>query len=108
MIRKGDKMELTEKMNFTNEIKEGVVLVDFFATWCGPCRMLIPVLDELDSSREDIKIIKVNVDQNIELAQQYNVHGVPYLVLFKDGQKVAETSGFRPKEALEQWIDQNR
>lgn len=101
-------MELTEKMNFVEEIKEGVVLVDFFATWCGPCRMLIPVLDELDSSREDIKVVKVNVDQNIELAQQYNVHGVPHLVLFKDGQVVAESSGFRPKDALEKWIDQSR
>ena len=96
-----------EKHNFEDEIKEKIVLVDFYASWCGPCRMLMPILEELSNERKDIKILKVNVDQNIELANKFAVRGVPYLILFKNGKEVAQASGFRPKEVLAKWIDQN-
>ncbi len=93
--------------DFLNEVSSGVVLVDFYASWCGPCRMLAPVLEELANERKDIKVLKVNVDANQTLAQDYNVMGVPHLVLFKDGKQVAQTSGFRPKDALLAWVDEN-
>ena len=96
-----------EKHNFEDEIKEKIVLVDFYASWCGPCRMLMPILEELSNERKDIKILKVNVDQNIELANKFAVRGVPHLILFKNGKEVAQASGFRPKEVLAKWIDQN-
>ncbi len=92
--------------DFLNEVSQGIVLVDFYASWCGPCRMLAPVLEELAKERSDIKVVKVNVDANNTLAQNYNVMGVPHLILFKAGNQVAETSGFRPKDALIAWIDE--
>jgi len=93
--------------DFVNEVSQGTVLVDFYADWCGPCRMLAPVLDEVAEEKKDLKIIKVNVDANPQLAQDYGVLGVPYLILFKNGDPVAQTSGFRPKEALLEWLLEN-
>lgn len=81
--------------NFENEtlVKSGVTLVDFFATWCGPCQMLGPVLDEL-SDNVDYKIVKVDVDQASDLAAQFRVRSVPTMVIFKDGQPVETLVGF--------------
>ena len=81
------------------------VLVDFFATWCGPCKMLAPVLDELSEDREDIKVVKVDVDQALELAQQYKVVVVPTLLLFKNGEVANKSMGFMEKKDLEKFID---
>ena len=80
-------------------------LVDFFATWCGPCKMLAPVLDELSEDREDIKVVKVDVDQALELAQQYKVAAVPTLLLFKNGEVANKSMGFMEKKDLEKFID---
>lgn len=93
--------------DFVNATKEGTVLVDFYAEWCGPCRMLAPVLEELQAQKSDIKVVKVNVDANQTLAHDYGVIGVPYLILFKNGDPVAHTSGFRPIDALIEWIEAN-
>lgn len=82
------------------------VLVDFFATWCGPCKMLAPVLEGLESSREDILVGKVDVDKEGGLARQFSISAVPTLLLFKDGKEVRRSSGFLPREALEQFIDE--
>ena len=90
--------------DFLNEVKEGLVLVDFYASWCGPCQMIMPVLDELQSELTDVKIIKVNVDANQNLAQDYGVMGVPSLILFKNGNQVDQIQGFRPKEFLIDWL----
>lgn len=92
---------------FAKEVEKGKTLVDFYATWCGPCRMLGPVIEEVDKERDDLKVITVNVDENLELAQKYGVMGVPHLLVFKNGDPVAESSGFRPKEILLNWIDEN-
>ena len=81
------------------------VLVDFFATWCGPCKMLAPVLDELSEDREDIKVVKVDVDQALELAQQYKVAAVPTLLLFKNVEVANKSMGFMEKKDLEKFID---
>lgn len=88
--------------------KDEVVLVDFFATWCGPCKMIAPVLEDIASSRDDIKIVKIDVDQNQDLAMRYGVMSIPTLILFKNGKPVAQQLGFMPKELLLKWIDNNR
>ncbi len=95
--------------NFNEEIANGVVLVDFWATWCGPCKMIAPVLEEIDAEIGDqVKIVKVDVDNNQATAAEYQVMSIPTLLLFKDGQQVAKTVGFQPKEALVEFINSNK
>lgn len=94
--------------NFNELINSGEVLVDFFATWCGPCRMLSPVLEELSSDRLDVKIIKIDVDECPNLARMFGVMSIPTLILFKDGKEVAKENGFMPKEALVDWMNNYR
>lgn len=81
------------------------VLVDFWATWCGPCRMLAPVVDEVSAQySEDLVVGKVDVDKCPELAKQFRVMSIPTLILFKDGKVVDQKLGFMPKDALEDMI----
>ena len=94
--------------NFNEMTGKGLVLVDFFATWCGPCKMLGPVLEDMASDRDSIDIVKVDIDESMNLARQYGIMSVPTLVLFKDGQVVAQTNGFQPKESIQQFIDNNK
>lgn len=94
--------------DFKEQVKDGIVLVDFFATWCGPCKMQSPILEEIKEDRSDIKIMKVDVDQETELAREYGVMSIPTLILFKDGKEVAKNVGFMPKEVLIQWITDHR
>lgn len=94
--------------NFQDMTSQGLVLVDFFATWCGPCKMLGPVLEDMASDRDSIDIVKVDIDESMNLARQYGIMSVPTLVLFKDGQVVAQTSGFQPKESIQQFIDDHK
>ncbi len=93
---------------FNNEIKEGIVLVDFYATWCGPCKMQSPIIDSLKEERSDIKIMKVDVDKEEDVARTYGIMSIPTLMLFKDGKEVAKNVGFMPKEVLTDWINENR
>lgn len=97
-----------ENEDFNEEVKEGVVLVDFFATWCGPCKMMGPVLEDLASNRDSIKVAKVDVDKFESLARTYGVMSIPTLVLFKNGQAVATKVGFTALPLLNEWIDSNR
>lgn len=84
----------------------GTYLVDFWAEWCGPCRQISPILDEIASEREGkITIAKVNIDQNPDTPQKYGVRGIPTLILFKDGEPVSTKVGSLPKSKLVEWID---
>ncbi|MDA1674976.1 thioredoxin [Bacillus cereus group sp. TH152-1LC] len=91
--------------NFSEETSKGLVLVDFWAPWCGPCKMIAPVLEELDSRMGDeVKITKVNVDENPETAAKFEVMSIPTLLVLKDGSVVDTVIGFRPIDALEEVI----
>ena len=103
----GKTVKVTDK-TFQDEIlgSDVPVLVDFWAEWCGPCRMIGPALEELASEYEGkIKIAKVNVDENPGLPAQFGVRGIPALFMFKDGQVVSNKVGAAPKAALQNWID---
>ncbi|HHW69034.1 MAG TPA: thioredoxin [Tenericutes bacterium] len=91
--------------NFNELIKGEKVLVDFFATWCGPCRMLAPVLDEIAEERSGVSIVKVDIDKCEEIARQFGVMSVPTLILFKNGEMVAKNTGYVPKELLIEFIE---
>ncbi len=82
----------------------GTVLVDFWANWCGPCRMLGPELEQLATDRPDVTVAKVDVDENMSLAAAYGVESIPMLLVFKNGQLVNKSVGFIPRPELEQLI----
>ena len=90
------------KDNFISEVlnAESKVLLDFWATWCGPCRMVAPVVEEIAAEREDILVGKVNVDENPELAIQFGVMSIPTLVVMENGRILREEKGARPKKAI--------
>jgi thioredoxin 1 len=94
--------------NFVNETNSGLVLADFWAPWCGPCKMIAPVLEELDGEMGDkVKIVKVDVDENQETAGKYGVMSIPTLVVLKDGEVVDKVIGFQPKEALAELLNKH-
>lgn len=91
---------------FEAAIKEGTVLVDFFATWCGPCKMLSPVLEEVANENPNINVLKIDVDEVGELAARYGIQAIPTLMLFKDGQRVETRMGYQNKNQLVAFINQ--
>ena len=90
------------KNNFQNEImdSEKTVLLDFWAPWCAPCRMVVPIIEEIAGERPDIKVGKINVDEQPELASKFGIMSIPTLVVMKNGKIVQQISGARPKSAI--------
>ncbi|MBO4374506.1 MAG: thioredoxin [Lachnospiraceae bacterium] len=92
-----------------DEVKNAdVAVVDFSAQWCGPCKMMAPVLEEISGQYEGkVEFFNMDVDENQEIAASYMINSIPNLILFKKGEKVSDSIGFKPGEALKAWIDSN-
>tara|TARA_Y100000766_G_C18679452_1_gene493998 strand:+ start:248 stop:568 length:321 start_codon:yes stop_codon:yes gene_type:complete len=96
--------------NFDEEIKNSKIpiLVDFWAEWCGPCKQIGPILEDIGEAKKDkLKILKLNIDENPQTPQKFGVRGIPTLMLFKDGKLVDTKVGSLPKSMLESWLDSN-
>ncbi|MGI6151516.1 MAG: thioredoxin [Christensenellales bacterium] len=94
--------------DFDQAVANGAVVVDFFADWCGPCRMLAPVLEKLAQENSDVAIYKVNVDDEPELARRFGIMSIPTMLFFKDGQLIDKTVGALGKPAIQSKLDQLR
>ena len=93
-------MKVVNKAEFEQITKQGVVLVDFFATWCGPCKMLAPVEELAEDMNGKMEIVKVDVDQEGDLAMKFGIMSVPTMIVFKDGEAVKQISGYQAKGQL--------
>ena len=93
-----------EKEDFEKEVLKNskMVVVDFFATWCGPCQMLMPVLEEIAKERDDFDIIEIDVDKAQELAMEYDIEAVPTMIIFKNGTAIDRIGGYYAKDELEE------
>ena len=100
-------MEAVTEQTFDDEVlkSEQDVLVDFWAEWCGPCHAIAPVLDQIGTERGDLKIVKLNIDEEPAVAQRYGVMSIPTLMIFKGGEMASRQVGAAPKQKLQQWIN---
>ena len=103
-------MKELNQQNFNAEIQNtaGITIVDFWADWCGPCRMIAPILEELDREVADVTVMKVNVDREPALADRFAINAIPTLIFFKDGQLVKQKTGLYPRDALDLIIKEIR
>lgn len=100
-------VKILDDNNFKSEVESDTTLVQFHATWCGPCKMLSPLVDEY-ANETDIKVGKVDIDEAQEITSEYEIMSVPTLIVFKDGKAVASKIGFIPKEAIVELVDSTR
>lgn len=103
-MKEGKKMSAIHitKQNFQEEVlkSDKPVLLDFWASWCGPCRMVGPIIDEIANERQDVKVGKINVDEQPELAAQFQIMSIPTLMVIKDGKIINKATGARPKQQI--------
>ncbi len=99
--------KIINTVNFRGAVEDnqGVVVVDFFATWCGPCKMLAPVFESVSEELNNAKFVKVDIDESLELAQKFGISTVPTMMIFKDGKVVDKLVGFMPKESLKAKVE---
>ena len=97
-------MKVINESEFYNEVKAGIVLVDFYAEWCGPCKMYTPILEEIEKDNKDIKVVKVNIDNDRRLAAYFQVQSIPTLLVLNNGEQVEKVVGFNPKNKIEEII----
>ncbi len=91
--------------DFEQLVKEGVVIIDFYAEWCGPCKMLGPMLETFSSQRSDVKVIKIDIDQHEDMARAFGIMSVPTLMLYKNGAVVSTRQGFQTVDMLNEWVN---
>lgn len=101
-------VRLINKESFNDVLKDKIVFVDFFAKWCGPCKMISPIIDEISENIKDVTFIKVDVDESSELANMFGVMSIPTLLLFKEGKLVNKSVGFMSKDEIMRFIDTSR
>ena len=101
-------MEILTEKNFKKKIEKGFVIVDFFANWCGPCRMMAPIFESVGQKMSGkANFVKVDVDESEDLARKFGVMSIPTVVILKDGNLVAKRVGLMQADALEQWVNEN-
>mgnify|MGYP000184931934 CR=1 FL=1 len=94
----------SSEASFDQDTAEGTIIVDFYADWCGPCKMIAPVLEEIANEHEDITIVKLNVDENMAVAQKHGVRAIPTLLVMKNGEEADRKAGFMPKQQFLDWV----
>ena len=100
-VADSDRIKVLGNKNFKPVIRRGITLVDFWAPWCGPCKMVAPILNDLAETEDRVTVAKVNVDQQQQLAQKYKVRNIPTLIMFRDGREVRRYVGVKTKKFLE-------
>ncbi|MDD8049077.1 MAG: thioredoxin [Thomasclavelia sp.] len=98
-------MEFINESNFDEKTSKGIVLVDFTADWCGYCKMIAPVLEELQKEMTNVVFYKINADENMNILQKYGIMGLPHLMIFKDGNIAKEISGAVPKQQIKDTLE---
>ena len=101
-------MKVINESEFVNEVREGLVLIDFYAEWCGPCKQISKILEQINRENRSVKVVKVNIEDSRSLASYFQVQSIPTLVLLRDGEFINKMIGFNPKKKIEEFIERGK